>query len=227
MQKLIKRFCFDSGHCFLWCDHSFIYKITGDLKCCLCCSLSVSCLQEKQLTVLDRKLHILHIAVMCFQFHGNFHELLVALRQILLQLCDRLWCTDTCHNVLALCIDQVFAINTLCAGRRVSCEGYACTACLTHVTEYHCLHVNGCSPVARNIIHSSVNDSTLIIPGTEYGFDSFHQLYLRILWKILSHLVLVDCFKTCDHFLQIFCSQFHIKFDLFCCFDLIQNTLKQ
>ena len=116
MQKLIQRFSFNTCHCLFRCNLSFIYQITGYLECCLGCTLSVSGLQEEQLSVFNGKLHILHIAVMIFQFICNLNKLCIALGQILLQLCDRLGCSDAGYHILSLGIDQILSIDALCSG---------------------------------------------------------------------------------------------------------------
>ena len=111
---------------------------------------------------------------MILKFHSQFHELLVALRKVFLKLGDRLRSTNTGNNVLALCVDQVLTENTLLTCGRVTCKGNTCTRCLTLVTEYHCLYVYCSTPVAWNIIHTTVNDRTRVVPGTEYSFHSSH-----------------------------------------------------
>ena len=94
----------------------------------------------------------------------NLHKLLVALGKILLQSGDGLGCPDTCHHVLTLRVDQVLAVNALSAGGRISRKGNARARCIAHVAEYHRLHVHRRAPVARNIVHTSVYNRSLVIP---------------------------------------------------------------
>jgi len=116
------------------------------------------------MSFLNRELHILHVAVMVFQFVGNLHELIVALRKILSQLGNRLRRTDSCDDVFALRIDQVLAEDAVLAGCRIAGERNACAGCISHVSENHGLDVDSRAPVARDIIHAAVNDGTRIIP---------------------------------------------------------------
>ena len=164
MKQLIERFCFDTAYCFFFCDHTFINKVTCDLKSSLSCTFTVTCLQEVEFSFLDCKFHILHITIMIFKFHGKAHELFIAIRHIFCQFCDRLWCTNTGNNVFTLSIDQVFTVNTFSTCGRVTCESNTCTRCFTHITEYHSLYVNSCSPITRDIIHTTVYDSTWVVP---------------------------------------------------------------
>ena len=163
---------------------------------------------------------------MILQFIGDLHELLEAIRQILFQFGNRLGCTDTCYHVFALGIDQVFAVNTLRTRRRISGKSNAGAGSITHITEYHGLHVDCRAPIARNIIHTAVHDRSLIVPGTENCLDSFHQLFLRLLRELLTFILFIDIFKSGYDFFQIFCCQFRIKFDAFRFLDLVQNSLK-
>ena len=43
----------------------------------------------------------------------------------------------------------------------------------SHVTKYHCLNVNSCSPVSWDVVHSTIIDSTWVVPRAEYRFDCF------------------------------------------------------
>ena len=138
---------------------------------------------------------------MVFQLVCDLHKLLKAFRQILLQPCDRLRCSDSGYNILSLCIDQVLAVNSLFTGGRISGKGNTGSGGIAHVSEYHGLYIDCSTPVSRNIVHSAVNNCSFIIPGTEYCLYSLHELLSRILWKCLSHLFFIDSLKAVDHLL--------------------------
>ena len=104
MKQLIKRLCLDTAYSFLRSNLSLIYKVTSDLDSSRSGSLTVTCLQEVQLAFLDGELHILHIMEVILKICSQIHELLVNFWHSLLQSRDRLWCTNTSNNVLALCI---------------------------------------------------------------------------------------------------------------------------
>ena len=111
---------------------------------------------------------------MVLQLHCKIDKLLVAVRKVFLKLGDRLRSTNTGNNVLALCVDQVLTKDTLLTCGRVTCKRNTCTGCLTLVTEYHCLYVYCGTPVARNIVHTTVYDGTRVVPGTEYSLNGAH-----------------------------------------------------
>ena len=120
MQQSVKIPRIDHGYCLLLGNHSFVYQITRNLQCGLCSTLTISRLQHIQMTILDRKLHILHISVMILQSIADLCELLVYFRHNFLQLCDLLRRTYTGYDVLALCIHQEFTHQMLLTGRRVT-----------------------------------------------------------------------------------------------------------
>ncbi len=205
MQKLIQGLRLNTKHSLLRCNLALIYQIAGNLNGCGSRSLSVSCLQEVQLALLDGELHILHITVVILQAACNLHKLLEALRKVLLKLGDGLRCTDTCHNVLTLGIDQILAEDTLLARSRISGKCNAGSGGVAHISEHHSLYVDSGSPVAGNVIHTAVYNGTLVVPGTEHGLYSLHKLYLGILGEVLSHLFLINGFVSCNNLFQIVC----------------------
>ncbi len=160
---------------------------------------------------------------MVLQFVGDLHELLEALRQILFQFGNRLGCTDSGYHIFPLCVDQVLAVDTLCAGGRIPGKSNAGTGGIAHITKYHSLHIDCCSPIARNVVHTAVYDRSLVIPGTEHGLDSLHQLHLRLLREIFPFILLINIFKSNNYLLQILCRQFCIKLDSL---SFLENSFK-
>ena len=163
---------------------------------------------------------------MVFQFIRYFHKLFIAFRQVFFQFGNRLWCTDTCHNILTLCVDQVFAVYAFLSGGRISGKSNACAGRIAHIAEYHRLYVDRRAPVARNIVHSSVYDGSFIIPGTEYGLNRFHQLYFRFLREILSFIFFINCFESDNDFFHIVRCQISIVGYSFGSFDFVKNSFE-
>ena len=117
-------------------------------------------------------------------------KLLVNLRHNFLQLIDLLRGTNAGNNVLALCVHQEFAHQVLFAGGGVACKGNAGTGGVAHIAESHHLHVNSRTPGIRDIVVAAVDVCTRVVPGTEYGLDSLHQLFLRIGREVCADLLL-------------------------------------
>ena len=227
MKKLVKRLRFDTAHCLFRGDHAFIHQIAGNLQGCRRRSLSVSGLQEVKFSFLDGEFHILHIPVMLLQFCGNFNKLLIAVGKILFQTGDRLRGPDSGHHILALGVDQIFSVDALRTCGGISCKGNSGSGSISHVSEYHGLHVYSGSPLAGNIVHSAVNDGALIVPGTEYGLHGLHELHPGILREVLSHLVLINCLEALNHFFQVIRRQIRIEACAFGILDLIKHPFKK
>ena len=196
MQKLIQRLRLDTKHCLFSCDHALIHHIAGNLKRCRSSSLAVTGLQEIQVSFLNRELHILHIAVMVLQFGGNLHKFCIALRKIFCQFGDRLRSTHTCHHVFSLCIDQILAKDSFLTGGRITGKCNTGSGGVTHISKYHRLYIDSGSPVTRDIIHTAIDNRTIIVPGTEHSLYRTHQLLFRVLWEIFFLCLFIDCFKT-------------------------------
>ena len=226
VQQLIQLFGFYSHQCFVCCDQTLFYHFNGDSQSSVSCSLTVSCLQEEQFTFFDSKFHILHIFIVIFQFISNFHELVIYAGHIFCQFCDGVRCTYTSYYVFALCIYQVFTQHCFFASCSVSCKGYASTGCITHVTEYHHLNVYCCTPAVRDVVHSSVNECTRVIPAAEYCHCCFQQLFFRILREFFALVIQIDLFEDGCYFFQVFCSQICVVFCTNFFFIFIQSSFE-
>ena len=226
MQKLVQGFRFNAQQCFFRCDHAFFHQVTGDIDGRFRRAFAVTGLQEKQFAFLNGKFHILHVAVVAFQFMGQVDKFAVAARHIFFQLADRLRCPYAGHHVFALGVDQVLAVNSLGAGSRVPGKGHAGSGRVAHIAEYHGLDINRRTPVAGDVVHAAVYVGPGVIPGTEYGFYRFHQLDIRILREILANRFFIQRFEAFDQFFHVVDIQVDIKLNAFLLFDLVNNFFK-
>jgi hypothetical protein len=78
---------------------------------------------------------------------------------------------DAGDDVLALGVDEEFAVKLLLAGRGIAREGDAGRRGLTHIAEYHRLHVDRGAPAFRNGVQPAIGDRTLVHPRPEHGAD--------------------------------------------------------
>ena len=136
MQQFVQLVRFDTGQSGLFVDHAFVQQVDSDLDHGSTCTLTVTCLQEPEFTLLYGELHILHIFIVIFQFCLQFIQLLVDFRHSLFHrgifgytflfrdACtvspttraddgDLLRCTDTGNHVFTLCIDQVLTVEEI------------------------------------------------------------------------------------------------------------------
>ena len=210
MKECIEVTGIDHCNCFFRCSHALVNEVACDLHCSLSGSLTVSCLEHVELTVLNRELHILHVTVVLLEDGAYFSELLECLRELLLHLSDLHRSTNACNNVLALSVCQELTEEALVTCCRVTCESNTGTAIVTHVTESHGLYVNSCTPGIRDIVVTTVNVGTRVVPGTEYGFDRAHELFLRICREVGTDLCLILGLELVSQFLEVISGELNV-----------------
>jgi hypothetical protein len=93
---------------------------------------------------------------------------------------------DAGDHVLALGVDQEFAVELFLAGRGIAREGDAGRRGLAHIAEHHGLHVDRGAPAFRNVVQPPIGDGALVHPGAEHRADRAPQLRVRILRKKIS-----------------------------------------
>ncbi len=226
MKQCVKVSRVDHGNSFFLCTHAFIHQVACDLQSSLSGSLAVSGLQHVQLAVLYGKLHILHVSVVWFQSLANVLELYKSLRKFVFHLGNMHRSADTCNYVLALCIGQELAEQTVLACSRVSGKCNACTAVISHVSECHHLYVDSSSPWIRDIIVTAVYIRSRVIPGTEYGFDRSHELFLRICREVFPDLLFIFRFELSRKRFQVIRSQFYVLLHALFLFHLVDELFK-
>ena len=202
MQKLFEPGGIDARHRFLAGDHAFAGELDRDLERRLRGALAGAGLQHPQLALLDREFEILHVAVVVLEHALDAAKLRERLRQRFLHrrlvgACrlarsfgDLLRRADAGDNVLALRIDQEFAVELLLAGRGIAGEGDAGGRGLAHIAEHHRLHVDRGAPAFGNGVQAPIGDGALVHPRAEHRADRAPELLMRILRKRLAVLLL-------------------------------------
>ena len=223
MKQRVKVTRIDHCNCLFLCSHSLIYKVAGDFQSSFCCSLTVTCLQHVQFTVLYSELHI---SVVCFQSFANFFELFESFREFLFHLRNVHRCTNTGNYVLALCVGKELTEQSVLSCSRVTGEGNTCTTVISHVSECHHLYVNSGTPGIRDVVVTTINVCSRVVPGTEYGFYSLHQLYLRIGREILTDFSFVLSFELLSQFFEVICVKIYVLFYAFLLFHLVDQLFE-
>ena len=165
-------------------------------------ALAAAGLQHVELLVLNGELEVLHVLVVLLEARGDLSQLLVSLRQHLLELPDRLRRAHAGDDVLALCVDQELAVELLRAGRRASGEADAGRRSIAGVAEHHLLHVDRGADVVGDVVDAAVFLRARILPGAEHRVARALELLDRILRKRLAGLLLHDLLVARDHFAQ-------------------------
>ena len=190
---------------------TFLDQIDRDLKGSRRGSLTISGLKHEQLAAFDGELHVLHVRIVIFQRLRDFNKLIIYFRKRLMQRGDRLRRADTRNDIFALCIHQVFAVQSLFARRRVSRKRDARAAVVAHVAEDHGLNIDGRAPAARDVVQTAIYDGSRVVPGTENGLDRFDELFLRILREFHAHFLLIELFIFHNDLLEVLCIQLGVQ----------------
>ena len=225
VQQFVELLWLATHNSSLLINEAFLNEVHSNLHHCSTCTLTVTCLEEPKLTLLNGELHILHIVIVLLQlvlksiqlliqlWHSLFHRRILSNALLLrdtctlsptlwTNLCNLLWCADTSNNVLTLCIDKVLTIEEVFTITSITREANTCSRCVAHVTEYHCHNRNGCTPLVRNSFHLTIQDSTLVHPRTEHSADSTPQLCDWVLWEIRTCLCLDSTLEESNKLLQ-------------------------
>ncbi len=102
---------------------------------------------------------------------------------------------NTGNHIFSLCIDKPFTIELVFACGGITGKGHAGCGMITHIAEYHGLHVNGGTPIVGNTFYASVRDGFFSVPAFENGFDTTFQLSLGIVGKFGSQYFFHPYFK--------------------------------
>ena len=211
---------------FLFGLLSFVDQVAGDLQSGLSGTLTVTGLKHVELAVLNGELHILHIVVVIFKSLANVRELSESFGEQLSHLFYLERSTDAGNNVLALCIGEEFAHEVLFAGGGVTGERNAGTAIIAHVTECHHLNVDGSAPGIGDIVVTTVNVCSGVVPGTEDRFDGGKQLLLGIGGEIFADLCFVFSLELACESLEVFSVELYILSNALLLFHLVDEFFK-
>ena len=204
VQQLIELLRLHAADGFLLADQAFGYHLYGNANSGGTGTLSVAGLQHVQGAVFDGEFEVLHVAVMFFQARSDLSQLLVGLGHDLFEIGNRLRSTNAGDDVLALRVDQKFAIEDALACGGVAREADSCGGGVAQVAEHHGLHAGAGADFVRDLLHLAVIRRLGIPPGAEHGVARHGQLLMGILREgLLGHL-LDQLFVVGDDGLQVF-----------------------
>ena len=226
MQQGIQVPGIDHGHGLLLVDHAFVQQIAGNLQGGLGGTLAVTGLQHIELAVFHGELHILHIAVVVLQQCADLGELVVSLGELVRHLGNGHGGTDTGHHVFALGVGQELAHQLLLAGGGITGESNAGAGIVVQVAEYHGHDVHGSAPGVGDVVVTTVNIGTGVVPGTEHGADGFVQLNLGVGGEVLTQLCLVFRLELTGQLLQVLSGQVHIVDNALLLLHLVDELFK-
>src|SRR5712691_5915666 len=157
---------------------------------------------------------------------GNLLELLVNLRQVLLQSADLRGSADTRYDVLALGVEQIFTVELLLTGAGITREGDARAAIVAHIAEDHALYVDSGAQIMWNLVEVAVVDGTLIVPRGKHRFDGLAQLLVHIGGERFARLSFGNLLELDDQSLEVGSRDLGVALDPSAFLVLIQDVLK-
>ena len=80
---------------------------------------------------------------MLLKFRADLHQLIEYRLIPLSHLSNWRRGTNAGNNILALGVDEKFAIELVLAGRGVACKRHACAGIFAHIAKHHRLHIDG------------------------------------------------------------------------------------
>ena len=226
VEQLVELRGLAAKHGRAFVDQPFAEHVHRDLDHGRAGAFAVAALEHPQLAVLDRELDVLHVLEILLQVVLDLIEFLVNHRHDLFErgvfraavflgdvLCGRpalrpfegdlLRGADAGHDVLALGVDEVFAVEEVFTRRGVAREGYARRRVAAHVAEYHGLYGHGRSPLGGDVVELAVEDGAVVHPRTEYGAYGAPELIPRACREILAGLLLDGGLEVPDQLLQV------------------------
>lgn len=198
MKQFVELRGLAAEHGGLLVDQPLAEHVHGDLHHRGARALAVAALEHPELAVLNGELDVLHVGEVVLQMALDFIQLLVngghhlferGVFRFALLLGDVLRGSpaartferdllrgaDAGHDVLALRVDQILAVEEVFARGGVARESDARGGVGAHVAEDHRLHRDGRAPFGRDVVELAVEDGALVHPRTEDGAHGPHS----------------------------------------------------
>ena len=216
----------DHEHGLLLGAHALVHEVAGDLQRGARRALAVAGLEHEELLVLDRELHVLHVAVVLLQRRADLLELLEDVGHHVGHLRDRHRRAHARDDVLALGVHEEFAHELLLARRRVAREGDARAGVVVEVAERHHLHVDGRAPRVGDVVVAAVDVRARVVPAAEDGLDGLDELLLRVVREVLAERVAVLGLELAGERLEVLRRQLHVELHALLLLHLVDELLE-
>ena len=212
-QQLVELVGFHATQGFPLVDQPFLHHIHRDRDGGETGAFPYAALQHPKGAALDGEFDVLHILVMGFQRIADPDQLMVGVRHLVLQLLDRLGGSYPRHDVLALGVDQIFAVEPLLAGGGIAAESDPRGAVVAHVAVDHGLHVDGGAPFVRDIVQLPVHRCPFVVPRAEHGPDGSPELLAGIVGEVGARARLDLGLELGDQRLEVIGPELHVLRD--------------
>ena len=150
-------------------DEFFADHVGGELQTGGGGAFAVAGLEHEQLALLDGELDVLDVLEVFLEGGADFEQFGVALGHDVLELNHGLGGADAGDDVLALGVDEEFAVEFVGAIGGIAGERDAGAGGFAGVAEDHGLDVNGGAPFGRDVVFAAIDARPVIHPRTEDG----------------------------------------------------------
>ena len=250
MEQFVQFGRFASEYGRLFVDEPFGEHVHRYLEHGRAGTFAVTRLEHPQFAVLYGELEVLHVGEVALQMLLYVEQLLVGGGHRLLQggvfglallfaypLCGGpaartfegylLRGADTGHDILSLCVDEVFAVEDVFAGRCVAGEGYAGRRPVAHVPEDHRLYVDCGTPFGRDVVEFAVENGAFVHPALEHGHDGAPELLPRVGGEIGSRALLDGRLELHDQFPEVVGGELRVEPDAALLLHLVDDDLER
>ncbi len=179
-------------------DQFLLFHFDGEADGGQAGAFAVAGLEHEDFAVLDGELEVLHVAEMAFQGLADLFQFLGGCGHDLGQFGHGLGRAHAGHHVLALGVDEEFAVKDFFAGGGVAGEGDAGAGLVAGVAEDHGLHADGGAPFGGDVVFAAIDDGAVVHPGAEDGADGAFQLLPRIGGEFLAGALLDQGLEALD-----------------------------
>ena len=212
-QELVDVGGLDPPERLLLADDALGDHVDGDLHGRRRGPLGRAGLEHVQLAALDGELEVLDVAVVLLELLADPQELAVDLGHVGLHLADLRCGPDAGHDVLALGVGQVLAVQDLLAGVRVAGERHAGARVVAHVAEDHGHDVDGGAEVVGDLLVVAVVDRALAEPAREDGLDGQVELLVRVAREVAAGVLADDPLEVAGQRAQVVGGQVGVLLD--------------
>ena len=226
MKKRIKISGVDHENGLFLGAHTLVDEIARDLERGLSRALAVASLEHEELLVLDRELHVLHVAIVGLELLADILELLEDVGHNLLHLRNRHRSADAGDDVFALRVHEKLTHKFSLARRGIARKGDARAGLVVKVSERHHLDVDGGAPAVGNVVVAAVDIGAGVVPAAEHGLDRLEKLLLRVGREVLADLSLVLGLELTRKFLKIVGGKFDVELNALLLFHFVDELFK-
>ena len=191
IEETLDIFGLDPFKCFFKFYEALILHVHGHLESGSRRTLSGARLEHVELAVFDREFHVLHVAIVLFEFFAHPLELLIDLGHQLGHFFQMERRADARDHVFALRVDEEVTEENLLASGRVAREANAGARIVSGIAKYHLDYVDGSAEEGGNFFDAAVGDGFFAHPGFKDRANRAPELFLGIFGERLAGLLFV------------------------------------